>query len=97
MNPYTCGSIFDTSLIQRSYAPPRKGPKPQIPHSLDTESSQVPEVCPERDRGMLKFRFDQCITAGKFSLRPIACHGILQRLVNHTLELMPLRWEANCR
>ena len=45
LNPYTFGSIFHTALIQRSYAPPQKGPKPQIPHSLDTESSQVPEVC----------------------------------------------------
>ena len=56
----------------------------------------MPEVCPG-DKGMLKFLFDQCITAGKFPLRSVACHGILQRLANHAHKLMPLRWEANCK
>ena len=49
LKPDTSGSIFPTTSRQKSNPNPREGLTNQIAHSLGTEHSQIPGVCPRGD------------------------------------------------
>ena len=70
LKPDTSASIFPTTPKQRSNPHPREGLTNQIPHSPGTENSQMYEFARAEGGGMLRFRFDRCIT---FALCLLCC------------------------
>ena len=68
----TSGSIFPTTPRQKSNLDPWEGLTNQIHHSLGTEHSQMPGVCPGQGGGwMLKFQFDRRISVTNFLIPQI--------------------------